>query len=272
MNKVKTKNRLIILGALMLMLALVACSESNDNKVGSNVVNNREENVAQANDETVTEDSNEENVPDEEENPKEQESLKDPTILILVNKEYGLTEDYVPEDLITVEVPTVLENPEVNQLRVVAADALKLMFEEAKQSDVYLHARSGYRSYQTQAQLFKNYSERHGEEAANRYSAKPGHSEHQTGLVMDVTSESVDYQLEEIFGETKEGEWLKDHAHEYGFIIRYPQGAEDITGYIYEPWHIRYLGIEMATHVYESELTYEEYLEQEGMTNDVTPQ
>ena len=144
------------------------------------------------------------------------------------------------------------------------------MFDQAEQSGIYLHARSGYRSYQTQVQLFQSYADRNGEEAANRYSAKPGHSEHQTGLVMDVTSESVDYQLSESFGETEEGKWLKEHAHEFGFIIRYPEGAEDITGYIYEPWHIRYLGVDMATKVYESGLTYEEFLEEEGLIHEVS--
>src|SRR5699024_10934617 len=109
--------------------------------------------------------------------------------------------------------------------------------------------------------LFQSYVDKHGKEAANRYSAKPGQSEHQTGLVMDVTSKSVDYQLTEGFAETKEGKWLHGHAYEYGFIIRYPKDAEHITGYIYEPWHIRYLGVEMATDVFNSEVTYEEFLE-----------
>ena len=185
---------------------------------------------------------------------------QDPTLYALVNKELSLDKTYEPDDLVKVDVPTVLENPEINQLRQVAAAALKEMFAEAKKADIYLHARSGYRSYQTQAQLFQNYSAKHGEEAANRYSAKAGQSEHQTGLAMDVTSESVNLELVESFGETKEGKWLREHAHEYGFIIRYPKGKEQITGYMYEPWHIRYIGVQLATDVYKSELTYEEYL------------
>lgn len=194
---------------------------------------------------------------------------EDKSITALVNKSYGLDETYIPDDLVTVNVPTVLENPEVRQLRQVAADALYEMFEEAEKSGIYLHARSGYRSYQTQVQLFNNYAEKHGEEAANRYSARPGHSEHQTGLVMDVTSEKVNFQLDEKFGDTKEGEWLRDNAHEFGFIIRYPKEQEHITGYIYEPWHIRYLGREVATAVYESGLTYEEFLVEEGIIHEV---
>jgi len=193
----------------------------------------------------------------------------DESITSLVNKINSLEESYVPADLVTVNVPTVLENPEVNQLREEAALALEEMFAAAKESEVYLHARSGYRSYETQVQLFNGYVERHGEEEANRYSAKPGYSEHQTGLVMDVTSESVALQLDEKFGETIEGEWLKEHAHEYGFLIRYPEGMEEITGYIYEPWHLRYFGEEVATLIVESGLTYEEFLVEEGILHEV---
>src|SRR5690625_4243978 len=133
------------------------------------------------------------------------EGMEDLSIAVLVNKQYGLSEEDVPDDLITVEVPTVLDNPEIKQLRQGAAEALYDLFVEAKKEGFELHARSGYRSYATQVQLFNGYAEKHGEEAANRYSAKPGHSEHQTGLVMDITSESVNFQLEEEFGETEEG-------------------------------------------------------------------
>ena len=243
-----------ILGASILILGITACSDSKDNEDVP-----KEENVQQ---ETTTNEPDEEMPSDTEEDTDIDN--EDPSITVLVNKQYSLDENYAPEDLVTVDVPTVLENPEVNQLRQEAADALKLMFDNAEESDIYLHGRSGYRSYQTQVQLFQNYSAKHGEEAANRYSAKPGQSEHQTGLVMDVTSESVEYQLTESFGETEEGKWLSEHAHEFGFIIRYPKDAEDVTGYIYEPWHIRFLGVDMATKVYESGLTYEEYLNEEG--------
>ncbi|RUS46160.1 D-alanyl-D-alanine carboxypeptidase family protein [Cohnella sp. AR92] len=184
----------------------------------------------------------------------------DDTLVSLVNKKHPLDKAYVPEDLVPVDVPTVLDNPEVNQLRKEAAAALSKMFDAASEDGVKLYARSGYRSYKTQEALFASYSAREGEEAANRYSARAGQSEHQTGLAMDVTSESVSFQLDEAFGETTEGRWLAEHAHEYGFIIRYPQGKEDITGYIYEPWHVRFLGVRLAASVYESGLTYEEFV------------
>lgn len=258
-------NKLLsLLGMCLLAITLVACSATDGNEQTS-----KEE--LPANESNEEPDAIEE---EPEEEPVEPEvnpllAIEDGTIIALVNKEYSLAEDYAPADLVTVDVPTILDNPEVNQLRLVAADALKLMFDKAANSDIDLHARSGYRSYQTQAQLFKSYSERNGEDAANRYSARAGQSEHQTGLVMDVTSESVNYQLEESFGETDEGKWISEHAHEFGFIVRYPKDGEAITGYVYEPWHLRFLGVDMATAVYQSGLSYEEFLEEEELTDDV---
>ncbi len=202
------------------------------------------------------------------ESDKPSPPVHDPSIVVLVNKQHSLDETYMPDDLVTVDVPTVLNNPEVNQLRREAAGALKDMFDKAAEAGIKLYARSGYRSFQTQRQLFDSYAAKHGEEAANRYSARAGQSEHQTGLVMDVTSKSVNLQLEEAFGETAEGEWLSRHAHEFGFIIRYPKGQEKITGYIYEPWHIRYLGTELAAKVFKGGLTYEEYLEKENRNHE----
>lgn len=291
------KNKWIsILGMSMLILLLTACSDSKSNgdapnednttndshNLTENNTNENESNTTPENDKNDTNDLTENNNAEQDDtnensNDNNDDTLNDtgdnsdddPTITALVNKEHSLEDNYAPDDLVTVDVPTVLENPEVNQLREVAADALKEMFDEAKESGIYLHARSGYRSYETQVQLFQNYVEQHGEEAANRYSAKPGQSEHQTGLVMDVTSESMDFQLDESFDETEEGKWLRDHAHEYGFIIRYPKDGEDMTGYMYEPWHIRYLGVDMATNVYESGLTYEQYLEEEGLIDEI---
>ncbi|SDK22323.1 M15 family metallopeptidase [Alkalibacterium thalassium] len=190
-----------------------------------------------------------------------EEDLLDPdSIKVLVNKQYALPEDYSPDDLVTLDLPTVFDDPNLTNMRERAAQALREMFHSAKDEGIVLYARSGYRSYQTQTQLFDRYVDRDGLEAANRYSARPGESEHQTGLAIDVTSESVNYQLTERFGETPEGLWVEEHAHEFGYIIRYPEGKEEITGYQYEPWHLRYLGKELAADVAESGLTYEEYL------------
>lgn len=196
----------------------------------------------------------------------EEEIFDEAGIEALVNRQYLLSEDYVPRDLVAVEVPLIFpEHPEINQLRAPAADALKQMFATAEEAGIILYARSGYRSYGTQEIQYGSYVETHGEEAASRFSAPPGASEHQTGLAMDVTSESVGYELLESFGETAEGEWVKDNAHVYGFIIRYHEGKEDITGYMYEPWHLRYVGKELAHDIKESGLTYEEYIMESGI-------
>lgn len=178
---------------------------------------------------------------------------------VLVNKQRYLPSDYIPKDLVTVDVPTCLDNPEVNQLRKPAADALKKLFDGAKKDGYTLTARSGYRSYQTQNALHKAVENSHGKEYADKYSAIPGQSEHQTGLAMDITSPTVNYQLTGDFGDTPEGKWVKDNAYRYGFVIRYPYGKENIVGYEYEPWHLRYFGIELATEIYQSGLTVEEY-------------
>lgn len=177
----------------------------------------------------------------------------------VINKERSLPSDYVPNDLVTVEVPTCLPNPEIRQLRRSASEALTELFNAAREDDVMLVARSGYRSYATQTTLYNSYVNSYGQEYADKYSARPGTSEHQTGLAMDITAESINFQLDDSFGKTKEGLWLADNAHRYGFVIRYPEGMEGITGYFYEPWHVRYLGVRLATNIYKSGLTLEEY-------------
>ena len=191
---------------------------------------------------------------------------KPEVIGVLVNKTRTLPASYAPEDLVTLEdLPTVLVNPEVNQLRSPAYQALKELFNAAQEeAGYYLYARSGYRSYSTQEALYSSYVENHGQAAADKYSAKPGQSEHQTGLAMDITCQALNYQLDTTFAETEEGKWVAENAHRFGFIIRYPKGKEHITGYNYEPWHLRYLGTDLATEVYESGLTLEGFFEQEN--------
>lgn len=182
---------------------------------------------------------------------------------VLVNRTHTLPDTYIPGDLVELtDMPTVLSNPEVNQMRKPAYEALKELFAAAEEDGYDLYARSGYRSYNTQVSLYDSYAVAHGKEAADTFSAKAGQSEHQTGLVMDITCEAMNFQLDDTFGETEEGKWVSKNAHKYGFIVRYPKEKEDITGYMYEPWHLRYLGVELATNVYESGLSLDEYFEQ----------
>lgn len=142
-----------------------------------------------------------------------------------------------------------------------ARAAFEKMAAAAKPEGFELVAFSGFRSYEYQTTLYTNYVKRDGQDQADRYSARPGYSEHQTGLAFDIGELGKEnLWLTSEFGETPAGQWLVNHAHEYGFILRYPKGKEDITGFMYESWHFRYLGVELATKVKNTGLTLEEYL------------
>ncbi len=183
--------------------------------------------------------------------------------LALVNKEFALPEDYSPEDLVIPDIPFPFEEDlPKKQMREIAAKPLEEMFQAAEEAGLQLYAQSGYRSYERQDAIFASNANQHGEEEANTFSARPGESEHQTGLTMDVTSPDADFGLTVAFAETAEGKWVKEHAADFGFIIRYPEGKEDITEYQYEPWHLRYVGEKAAKEIMEQEITLEEYLGQ----------
>ena len=180
---------------------------------------------------------------------------------MLVNKKRYLEPDYKPSDLVVPNVRFSFDGEhEKKYMRKEAAEALEELFGQASKENIYIFALSGYRSYNTQKWLFENEANRIGEEAANKLTARPGESEHQTGLAMDITSQSVQFGLKEKFGETKEGKWIKDNAYKFGFIIRYAKDKEDITGYSYEPWHIRYVGRKVAEEIYNKDIALEEYL------------
>lgn len=163
--------------------------------------------------------------------------------VLIVNKEIPLPSDYNPGDL----TPETLA-------------AYNAMVADAEAEGLYLEFVSGFRTYDYQAELYNNYVARDGQEAADTYSAQPGHSEHQTGLTIDIGSYNSAVLLQTAFEYTPEFEWMQTNAHKYGFILRYLKGKEHITGYMYEPWHWRYVG-DKATDIYESGLTLEEYFE-----------
>ncbi len=156
--------------------------------------------------------------------------------LLIANKTYALPEGYDPGDILD-EVMT----------------HFNAMVKAAKKDGVDLWILSGYRSFSKQKRIYNRYVEQHGQKEADTYSARPGHSEHQTGLAMDVNKISY------TFNETKEGKWLWQHCTDYGFIIRYPQGKQEQTGYIYEPWHIRFVGTKWAKRIEASGLCVEEF-------------
>ena len=193
---------------------------------------------------------------DEEE--KEYKIIKDgDNLLALVTKETKLKSDYVPSDL--EPIPAYMKPSYDMQLRAMALEMLKAMWHSAAEEGVILSIRSAYRSYSTQKGLFEDYASRHGPEEANRFSARPGQSEHQLGTTVDFGGTAVDFSAE--FANTKQGQWLADNAHLFGFAMSYPEGKEDITGYIFEPWHYRYIGVDEALAWKESGLTLREYLE-----------
>ncbi|MDN9012034.1 M15 family metallopeptidase [Brevibacillus laterosporus] len=182
------------------------------------------------------------------------------SIQVLVNKQYKLPDSYKPQDLVYPNVPFLFkEKIEKRMMRKEAAVALEQLFAGAKQEGIMLAGVSAYRSHSTQTTLFNRYVQKDGEEAAKKYSAEPGHSEHETGLAIDVSGSTGKCAAEDCFEGTPEAVWLADHAHEYGFIIRYPKGKEAITGYQYEPWHLRYVGKEAAGEIHDKGITLEEY-------------
>ena len=186
---------------------------------------------------------------------------QDPSdVLILVNKSNRAP--VVPVTLVKPDVtPTKPELSENIYMRPEAAAALEELFQAAETEGVTLYATSGFRSYSTQKAIYERKLERMDEKQANASVAKPGYSEHQTGLAMDVEGEStLGTGLTAQFGESPEGIWLAENCHRFGFIIRYPKDKKSITGYIYEPWHIRYVGREAAQEIHELDVTFEEYI------------
>ncbi|MBS4201818.1 M15 family metallopeptidase [Bacillus sp. FJAT-49732] len=183
-------------------------------------------------------------------------------IAVLVNKQNKLPDHYAPEDLVIPNVRFINRgNFDKNKMRKEAARALEKMFAGAEKDGILLAGASGYRSQATQEILYNSYVKRDGKAAAERYSANPGHSEHQTGLAMDVSGINGKCAAMDCFGGSPEANWLTEHAHEYGYIVRYLKGKEHITGYQYEPWHMRYVGIDIAKETFEKNITLEEYFD-----------
>ncbi len=180
--------------------------------------------------------------------------------LVLINKDRYLPDGYKPKDLVVPDVDFSFdEDVDKRYLRKEAAEHLEKLFKAAKKDGIELYASSGYRPYERQVELFNAKLEKDGEAEAKRLVAMPGQSEHQTGLAMDVTSREIKFLLEKEFEDTKEGKWIKDNSHKFGFIIRYPKEKENITLYSYEPWHIRYVGKDAET-IYKEKVSLEEFL------------
>ena len=157
-------------------------------------------------------------------------------LLVLVDKKNELAADYEPDDLITLKSPAFVVNKPGMKFRKAYLPQLTALISAAKKEKLTLEVASGYRSWVFQKDLFQRYVAKDGLATAERYSARPGRSQHQLGTVIDFGSVTPE------FADTKEGQWLTAHAEEFGFSLSFPEGKEDLTGYIYEPWHFRYIG------------------------------
>lgn len=225
------KNKLLILCALTTALCLTGCEK-----------------------EEIKEEITQEELI-EQEKAKQEEKIKEALSLykegetplyidgiLVVNKDYRLPENFT------------------NELNAEVLEQFEVMKADAKKEGLDINIRSGFRSTETQTMLYNNYVQRDGVEKANRYSAKPGHSEHETGLAIDISNGDYTTSIGDWFNDTPQAKWLYENAHKYGFILRYPEGKEDITGYKYESWHYRYVGVEHSQYFNQNNLTLEEYL------------
>jgi zinc D-Ala-D-Ala carboxypeptidase len=185
-------------------------------------------------------------------------------LLALVTKETTLKSSYAPTDL--VRIPEYMYPARELWLREEALKQLEKLWQAAADDGVTLTIISAYRSYQYQQTLFQNYASSYGEEAANRFSARPGQSEHQLGTTVDFGGTAVD--LKAAYADTDQGRWLAEHAYRFGFAMSYPEGKEEITGYIFESWHYRYIGPEAAAEWYAAGLSLKEFLQQKSQDFD----
>lgn len=196
-------------------------------------------------------------------------SIDDPSsIWVVVNKQRPLPATYTPSALRTPSVTTRLgaSSPEM-KLRDDAAEATEELVTAAKSAGINLMLVSAYRSYDSQKTVYNSYVAQDGQANADTYSARPGHSEHQTGLAADFGTTDRKCELDVCFGDTNAGKWLADNAPKYGFILRYARGNEQKVGYEYEPWHFRYVGKELAAETTQANQTLEEFF---GLSNAPT--
>lgn len=185
------------------------------------------------------------------EDPKETDTTKG--VLMLVNKFNYLTEDYEIDDLVDMSIQYAFNGKQIKQE---VYDAFKAMHIAAEKEELNLVANSAYRTYAYQKSIYSSYKNSDGTEAADSYAARAGYSEHQTGLSIDISTLT---STADNFVDTKEFTWLINNAYKYGFILRYPEGKEYLTGYNYESWHYRYVGKEVAQQIHDEDITFDEY-------------
>ena len=173
---------------------------------------------------------------------------------MLVNKYHALNKDYEVSDIVKVSTTYAYEGMKLNKE---AYEAFKKLADDAKKEGYTIVILSSYRTYEYQDKLWTDRKNKSGIQKADAYAARAGSSEHETGLAIDV----ADYNNPVNFGEREAYTWMINNSYKYGYILRYPEGKEDITGYDYEAWHYRYLGVDLATKVYNEGITFDEYYE-----------
>jgi len=201
---------------------------------------------------------------------KQQYSLTDPTsIWVVVNKKHPLGPlNYAPSDLVVPNVPLRVPGNESMQLRQPAAQALEQMFAAAKAEGVNLQLSSGYRSYTYQVNLYNSYVKSDGQAQADKESARPGYSEHQTGLAVDIEPTTRNCELQACFANTPEGKWLDANSYKFGFILRYTTADQSVTGYESEPWHFRFIGQSLSEELHRQNIaTLEQFFDVSGGTS-----
>lgn len=243
----------IIFGGLLLS----ACEEEGQNITKNDVSveehNNTKENVIENGKET-----------DKKPSESHENEVKRDAGGYIINQKIPKKEHYVDGILIANKVYPMPQSFQPGENKE-ARNAFNKLNAKAKKAGYEFDAFSTYRSYDRQKELYDSYVARDGQQVADTYSARPGFSEHQTGLAFDIgeVGKTEDY-ADDHFGKTKAGDWLASHAHEFGFIMRYPEGKNEITGYKHESWHFRYVGKEVATKIYKEKSTLEEYLGVKG--------
>jgi zinc D-Ala-D-Ala carboxypeptidase len=273
--------RLMLFAALSAVLVAAGCQnqqtsqnqDTNENKTADKQTENQQAEQSQEED-TAAEEQTTETKPNQHQEEAEDAvgSIEKPvtvdnpdSIEVVVNKTRKFPDGWEPKDLVEPDVAFYFsEHLEKRKMRKEAAEALEDLFAASQKDGMELVAASGYRSEARQKEIYENNVATQGQEETDKVSSRPGRSEHQTGLAIDLTSAEMALALEETFIETDEGKWLAEHAHEYGYIIRYPEGKSDITGYSYEPWHIRYVGKDLAKQIYDEDTTLEEHFQMES--------
>lgn len=272
------KRKIAILGACVIVLAGAVMIKMSSQPATDAVSKSQNKKYEYTDTDTQKDQKEETDVAKEEETAtpeeKKTEYIKVDTnpdsYTVLVNREHLISKDYIPGDLVIPNISfSFYGRYEKSYMRQRAARALEDLFAGAKKKGYTLKGVSAYRSYERQKQIYDNNVRSRGTAQTDKVSAVPGSSEHQTGLSIDVSSDSVGCSIETSFGSTKEGKWLKKNCYKYGFIIRYPKNKTKITGYSYEPWHIRYVGKNLAKYLYQNKLTLEEYYKTTTVDNKV---